>query len=69
MTQEPPFDPSRMVATLSRHQVAYLVIGGVAANVYGSAERTQDLDCLARFDRKNLERLAAAMHEPETAPV
>ncbi|CAN5709065.1 hypothetical protein BH24ACT5_BH24ACT5_08620 [soil metagenome] len=63
MTEEPSFDPSRMVATLARHQVAYLVIGGVAVNVYGSAERTQDFDCLARFDRENLDRLAAAMRE------
>jgi hypothetical protein len=43
--------------------VDFLVIGGIAARLWGSPTITQDLDiCYAR-DRPNLERLAAALRE------
>jgi hypothetical protein len=48
---------------LARHQVDYLLVGGIAARQYGATRPTGDLDCLARFDRDNLTRLAAALRE------
>ncbi|HLG00234.1 MAG TPA: hypothetical protein VI916_07175 [Acidimicrobiia bacterium] len=45
------------------HQVAFVVIGGVAAGLLGSPMVTFDIDiCYAR-DPENLERLAAALQE------
>jgi hypothetical protein len=47
--------------TLIRHEVRFVVIGGIAANLRGSTTVTQDLDvCYAR-DEENLERMAEAL--------
>ncbi len=64
MTNErPPLDIDRLLATLDRHGVDYLLVGGVAAIAHGAVRPTSDLDCLARRSRANLERLANAMRE------
>ena len=59
MTQ--PFDPLRSLRVLAEHDVRFVVIGGLAARLWGSPTLTNDLDiCYAR-DRPNLEALAAAL--------
>jgi predicted nucleotidyltransferase len=64
MTTEPPaLDIDRILACLSRHNVEFLLVGGVAAIAYGARRPTADLDCLARRTLDNLERLAAALRE------
>jgi hypothetical protein len=56
-----PFDPVRILETLSDHSVRYIVIGGIAGRLWGSPTITNDLDiCYAR-DLRNLERLASAL--------
>lgn len=56
-----PFDPERILRTLAEHRVRYVLIGGLAARLWGSPSLTNDLDlCYAR-DRTNLERLAEAL--------
>lgn len=46
---------------LAQHEVEIVVIGGVAATLYGSAQLTHDLDvCYAR-NLPNLEKLAGAL--------
>jgi hypothetical protein len=58
-----PFDPERLLSTLTRHRVRFVVIGGIAGRLYGSPSVTNDLDvCYAR-DRKNLAALSAALTE------
>jgi hypothetical protein len=58
-----PFDPERVLETLLRHRVRFVVIGGFAARLLGSPTLTNDLDiCYAR-DRKNLAALSAALSE------
>ncbi|OLC52294.1 MAG: hypothetical protein AUH85_17515 [Chloroflexi bacterium 13_1_40CM_4_68_4] len=60
---EPRFDPEAILTTLLRHDVRFVVIGGIAARVLGSPIITRDLDiCYAR-ERENLESLAAALRE------
>lgn len=63
---EPPvarFDPQRIIETLLRHRVRFVVIGMMAGKLWGDPHLTQDLDiCYARDDR-NLEALAAALRE------
>jgi hypothetical protein len=57
------FHPERALDVLARHQVRFVLIGGLAGNVLGSPSATYDLDiCYARDD-DNLERLAAALVE------
>jgi len=60
-----PFDPERVLETVLRHRVRFVVIGGIAGRLLGSPTLTNDLDiCYAR-DRKNLVALSAALLELE----
>lgn len=61
---EPPsLDVARLVEVLDRHDVEYLLVGGIAAQARGAQRPTADFDCLARRTARNLDRLAAAMRE------
>lgn len=48
---------------LDRHDVEYLVVGGIATQAYGATRPTKDFDCLVRRARNNLGQLAMAMRE------
>lgn len=61
--EHPPLDIDRILTTLERHQVDFLLVGDVAAIAHGALRPTGDLDCLARWSEENLERLAMAMRE------
>lgn len=55
------FDPSRLLRTLVEHDVRFVLIGGLAARLWGSPTVTNDVDiCYAR-DRPNLESLAEVL--------
>lgn len=54
-------DFSRLLSKLAEREVEFIVIGGVAASVHGSARVTGDLDIVYRRDRENIERLVAAL--------
>ncbi len=51
----------RIVRRLLDHGVEFLVIGGRAETLYGSARVTFDTDLCYRRTRENLEKLASAM--------
>jgi len=55
-----------LVQALSEGRVDFIIIGGLAAAVHGSARLTQDVDCLYSRAPANLERLVAALgaHAP-----
>lgn len=57
------FDPIPLLEALSRANVDFVVIGGVAGGSYGSAYGTFDVDVAYARDRENLERLAAALRD------
>lgn len=64
MTGEPPqLDIHRLLDTLDRHGVQYLVVGGVAAIAHGARRPTKDLDCLALRTADNFDRLGRALSE------
>ena len=48
---------------LAQHGVECLLVGGVAARLYGATRATRDLDCVIRRTHSNLDRLAAALQE------
>lgn len=57
------FDPDRLLATLGRHGVEFVVIGGLAATIHGSTLATFDVDVTPRRTRDNLTRLSEALTE------
>jgi hypothetical protein len=56
-------DFEALLSTLSRHEVAFIVVGGAAAIAHGSARLTQDLDIVYERAPANLDRLVAALAE------
>ncbi len=50
-------------ASFRRHQVEYLVIGGIAAVLYGVPRATFDLDVLIKASPDNAQRLLDALTE------
>ena len=63
MTGSAEFRPDDVVRLLARHEVRYVLIGGLAAITHGSSLVTVDVDICHARDRPNLERLAAALRE------
>lgn len=59
----PRFQPEQILLALERHEVRYVVIGGIAATLHGSPLRTGDLDICPDRAPENLDRLAAALEE------
>lgn len=57
------FHPREILLALARHDVSYVVIGGVAVQAHGGQRLTQDLDIAVPSDRANYERLAAALSD------
>lgn len=57
------FDPIRILQTLARHKVQFVLIGGQAAIAHGSPSVTFDLDICYQRSPQNLERLASALKE------
>jgi hypothetical protein len=55
------FDPEAMLATLLEEGVSFLVVGGVAAGLYGSERPTFDLDVLPEPGIDNARKLARAL--------
>ena len=54
-------DPAGVIAALERHQVRYVIIGGIAAQLHGSPAPTRGLDLTPERSAPNLARLAAAL--------
>lgn len=57
------FDFPQIVEVFNRHQVDYVVIGGMAAVLQGAPTSTIDVDALVRYERQNLKRLGGALRE------
>ena len=60
-TEKTPFE--KIVELLTRHGVAFIVIGGQAETLYGSARVTFDTDLCYRRTQDNLRRLAGALKD------
>ena len=59
-------DFEKALAMLTSGGVEFIVIGGVAGTLHGSAFITQDLDVVYARNRENIRRLSAALqpHQP-----
>jgi len=56
-----PFDPLRILRTLNAYEVDYVLVGGFAGNLYGSALITWDVDICYERSTENMERLSEAL--------
>lgn len=61
MADEVGFD--EILRVLSRHEVEFMVVGGIAAILHGSPLTTEDLDVLFRLSGENTVRLHRALSE------
>lgn len=59
----PELDAAEVLRVLDRHEVDYVLIGGLALALYGSNQLTFDIDVVPAADSANLEDLAGAMRE------
>jgi hypothetical protein len=59
------FDLRALVASLDRHDVDFVIVGGVAVVAHGYLRATRDLDVVPDHDRENLRHLAAALRDME----
>jgi hypothetical protein len=57
----PEFRVDRLLGTLTAHNVDFVVVGGIAATLLGSASDTFDLDICPATDAGNLDRLGNAL--------
>lgn len=63
MSEAAPLDPERLLRTLEKHGVAYVLIGALAARLQGFPRLTADADITPAGDAANLARLADALSE------
>jgi hypothetical protein len=61
MTWSDDFSPERLLGTLTAYGVDFVVVGGIAAVLHGSARITHDLDVCFAPDAANLRLLARAL--------
>ena len=61
MSEIAPLDPERLIAELNAHAVEFVLIGALAARLYGFPRVTADADITPASDTENLKRLAAAL--------
>lgn len=59
-------DLKGLLTVLAEGRVEFIIVGGVAASLHGSARVTRDLDVVYSRSRENLRRLVAALsrHRP-----
>lgn len=56
-----PLDAQRIFEELARHEVDFVLVGGLAAQTHGNTRMTNDVDLIPEPDPQNLARLAEAL--------
>jgi hypothetical protein len=59
--REPPLRALDLLATLTQHEVDFVVIGGYSLAAHGYVRGTKDVDIVPEPSRPNLQRLLAAL--------
>lgn len=63
MPEVAPLDPGRIIGTLDKHDVRFVLIGALAARLHGFPRLTADADITPAGDPPNIEKLAKALRE------
>jgi hypothetical protein len=61
VTDDPPFEPEKLIAELEKRDVDYLVVGGIATVLHGAVLGTTDVDVLCSNTEAYLRGLAEAL--------
>ncbi len=70
MSATPQHDPPAIFAALERHDVDYVMVGGLAVAVWAQERATKDTDVVVPdADEPNDRRLSAALEELEARPL
>ena len=56
-------DEARIFRALDAHDVAFVVVGGSAAILWGAQRATRDVDCVAESSAENHQRLCGALSD------
>lgn len=59
----PALQLDRLLPALARHEVEYVLVGGIAGTIHGATRVTFDVDVVPAWSRANRERLAGALRE------
>ena len=57
-----------LFSALNKAKVRYLVVGGIAVNLYGIERATADIDLVVDLEENNLNRFIAVMKEKVGRP-
>lgn len=63
MSEIAPFDPGKIIVALDKHDVRFVLIGALAARLYGFPRLTADADITPSDDGVNMKKLASALEE------
>ena len=63
MSDIAPLDPERIITTLDRQKVRFVLIGALAARLHGFPRVTADADITPAGDPANMDKLAKALRE------
>ena len=63
MSDVAAFDPEQLLRALHSHRVRFILIGALAARLHGFPRLTADADITPASDKRNLDRLAAALRQ------
>lgn len=63
MSEIASFDPGKIIAVLDKHDVRFVLIGALAARLYGFPRLTADAHITPSADAVNMKRLALALEE------
>lgn len=64
-----PDDFKDFIASLNKHEVVYLLVGGWAIGIHGHPRATKDIDFLVSIDDTNLEKLQRALYDFGAPPM
>ena len=59
----------RLFAALAKHDVRYLLVGGLAVNLHGIPRMTMDVDLVIALDRENVDHFVGAARELGLNPI
>lgn len=68
-SEKRPLEPWRVLGTLERHRVSYILVGSLAAVVHGAGGIADDVEIAPALKADNLRRLASALAELADTPV
>jgi hypothetical protein len=61
--EAPPLNLNRVLGTMRKYGVKYVLVGGFAGTLYGAKRATTDIDICPAWDRENLTQIVAALRE------